>query len=129
MCLFTLKRTRPKSQLNHGFFKNASVTRRKHTCFNKKIKQNKNKKSKEKEKVRGKVKFPGSLGYPNQLTPSLPGEITRICRENILQNRVVHYNPSTFHIICPTIVICCMLVDNSILHPTMYNSVEKTSIK
>ena len=61
----------------------------------------------------------------NLLTPSLPGEITRICRENISQNRVVHYNPSTFHIICPTMVICCMLVDNSILHPTMYHSVGR----
>ena len=29
------------------------------------------------------------------LTPSLPWEITCICRVNISQNRVVHYNPST----------------------------------
>ena len=59
------------------------------------------------------------------LTPSLPGEITCICRENISQNRVVHYNPSTFHIICPTMVIYCMLVDNSILRPSMYHPVGR----
>ena len=59
------------------------------------------------------------------LTPSLPGEITLICWENVLKNWVVHYNHSTFHIICPIMVISCMIVDNWILYPTMYHSVRR----
>ena len=44
-------------------------------------------------------------------TPSLPGEKTLISWENLSQNRVVHYNPSTFH----TMAICWMLVDDLFL--------------